>query len=233
MPHIRLQSHGARWYRPTAILRSLALRPRVYFALAAVALALLLLPTNVSVSLRSVLAADAGFLVYLLMALRIISSFSPDAVRRRASRQDHGGLVILAIILLAIAASFVAIAGLLAEAKASSGSTRIGLAALAAGTVMLSWIVTQVVFTFHYAHEYYSPRNAEGLAGGLEFPKDTCPDYWDFLYFATSIGATSQTSDVSISSKGLRRLAALHAIGSFFFNAAVLALAINIGSSLF
>jgi uncharacterized membrane protein len=37
---------------------------------------------------------------------------------------------------------------------------------------------------------------------------------------------------VSIRTKSLRRLVTLHAILSFFFNTAVLALAINIGASL-
>lgn len=225
-----LQTHGPRWYRPTAIVRSLALRPRVYFALVAVALVAMLLPGSMSTGLRSVIAADTGFAVYLILALWVMRSFSHEAVRKRAARQDHGGLVILLIILLAIGSSFVAIASLLGEAKAATGHMKPALAGL---TVVLSWMVTQVVFTFHYAHEYYSPHQSDAMRGGLDFPKDDCPDYWDFFYFATSIGATSQTSDVAISSKGLRRLAALHAIGSFFFNTAVLALAINIGSSLF
>ena len=69
------------------------------------------------------------------------------------------------------------------------------------------------------------PRGRSDLSRGRQ------PDYWDFFYFATSIGAASQTSDVSIRSKHLRRLVTLHAIISFFFNATVLALAINIGAS--
>ena len=93
--------------------------------------------------------------------------------------------------------------------------------------------MTQVVFTFHYAHEFYRPDDtAERLAGGLEFPHDSKPDYWDFFYFATSLGAASQTSDVAIRTKALRRLVTLHAVVAFFFNTAVLALAINIGASL-
>ncbi|MDX2203457.1 MAG: DUF1345 domain-containing protein [Hyphomicrobiaceae bacterium] len=227
-------SRSPRWYRPSAVARSLALRPHVYVSAAVVVVILLLLPRALSSSLRGVIAADAGFLVYLLLAWRVMATFSHETVRTRAARQDSGGLVILAIVLLAIGSSFVAIAGLLAEAKSAQGLVKLGLAGLAAGTVALSWLVVQVVFTFHYAHEYYSPEDdADGRRGGLDFPEDDCPDYWDFFYYATSIGATSQTSDVSITSKSLRRLTTLHAIASFFFNTAVLALAINIGSSLF
>ena len=79
---------------------------------------------------------------------------------------------------------------------------------------------------------WFAVSNGNAPAGGLIFPEERQPDYWDFFYFATSIGAASQTSDVSIRSKHLRRLVTLHAIISFFFNATVLALAINIGASL-
>ena len=67
---------------------------------------------------------------------------------------------------------------------------------------------------------------------GLIFPDDDHPDYWDFFYFATSIGATSQTSDVAIRSKSLRRLVTFHAVLSFFFNTTVLALTINLAAGL-
>jgi hypothetical protein len=61
---------------------------------------------------------------------------------------------------LAIAASFIAIVGLLAEAKeASQRVLNLGLAAV---TIILAWTLTQVVFTLHYAHEYYRPSAGVG-----------------------------------------------------------------------
>ena len=68
--------------------------------------------------------------------------------------------------------------------------------------------------------------------GGDELPGDEHPDYWDFFYFTTSIGATSQTSDVAITSKAMRRMVAFQAVLSFLFNTAVVALAINLASAL-
>jgi uncharacterized membrane protein len=58
------------------------------------------------------------------------------------------------------------------------------------------------------------------------------PDYWDFLYYSLVVAMTAQVSDVQISSKTIRRLTMLHGVVSFFFNVAVLALTINIVSSL-
>ena len=87
------------------------------------------------------------------------------------------------------------------------------------------------IFSFHYAHEYYDERS-DGIIGGLKFPGDTKPDYWDFLYFSLVIGMTSQVSDVAVTSKVIRRMVAIHGVLSFFFNVTVLALTVNIVSNL-
>jgi hypothetical protein len=58
------------------------------------------------------------------------------------------------------------------------------------------------------------------------------PTFGDFLYFSLTIGATSQTSDVVISSPAIRRAVAVHALLSFAFNTAVLAVIIKIAAGL-
>ena len=65
----------------------------------------------------------------------------------------------------------------------------------------------------------------------MTFPDDTEPDYWDFAYFSFTIGMCAQVSDVTISSKSIRRTALVHSILSFIFNAALLALTVNIAAS--
>jgi uncharacterized membrane protein len=81
----------------------------------------------------------------------------------------------------------------------------------------------------HYAHDFYQENGGKG--GGLAFPGREEPDYWDFVYFSFVIGMTSQVSDVAIISKTMRRTASAHGIVSFVFNAALLALAVNIAAS--
>ena len=68
--------------------------------------------------------------------------------------------------------------------------------------------------------------------GGLVFPGSEDPDYWDFLYYSLVVAMTAQVSDVQITSKTIRRLTTLHGAISFFFNATVLALTVDIVSSL-
>ena len=84
------------------------------------------------------------------------------------------------------------------------------------------------MFALHYAHEFYDQSGVRGLA----FPRgEEEPDYWDFLYFSLVIGMTSQVSDVGITTKEIRRTVAAHGVVSFFFNAALLALTVNIAAS--
>lgn len=233
--HLPKAKRRFRWYNPRSIGRSIVLRPRIIMgALAAVA-AWFLLPVSFRGAVREALAWCAGGSAYLVTAFYVMQKCHSDKIRTRAARQDDSGVVILVVVLMAMFSSFAAIFGLLVEAKAASEEGKLFFAALAAATIIISWLVTQVSFTMHYAHEYYSPDHfidKSDAANALTFPGDTRPDYWDFFYFATSFGAASQTSDVVINSKSMRRLTTLHAIVSFFFNTMVLALTINLAASL-
>jgi uncharacterized membrane protein len=221
-----------RWYNPISIIRSIYIRPRVYLG-AAVGIALLwFLPASIPGPVRETIAWCLGAATYLILAFRLMRSCHSDRIRLRAGIQDDSGILILGLILLAIFSSFSAIFGLLSEAKAASSHAKMLYVGLAAGTILISWMVMQVAFALHYAHQYYRPDHSTPDINGLDFPKDVHPDYWDFFYFSSSIGAASQTSDVNINAKELRRLVTLHAIVAFFFNVAVVALMINLAASL-
>ncbi len=226
----------AQWYSPRSIGRSLVLRPRLVVAAIIGVVSLFLLPSSLHPAVREAIAWCLSGLVYLAMSFRIMITCHSDKIRTRAARQDDSAVVILVLILLAILSSFAAIFGLLAAAKGATDAGKLLIAGLTAATIVISWLVTQVTFTFHYAHQYYAPRQfpkeGEKSVHPLAFPNDDTPDYWDFFYFATSFGAASQTSDVAINSKEIRRLTILHAVVSFFFNTMVLALTINLAASL-
>lgn len=87
------------------------------------------------------------------------------------------------------------------------------------------------MFAMHYARTYYNEvdlLNPAQYVGGLEFPIDA-PDYLDFMYFAftITISMTSQTSDMSITSRPLRRLVLLHEMASFFLYSVIVATTVN------
>ena len=221
-----------KWYNPRSIFRSVLLRPRVFFGAIAGVAALYLLPHTLKPAVRWALSWDIGGLVYLGLATQLMMRFNAEKMKSRVARADDSGWVILVLILVAILASFAAITGLAGEVKEAPRSEKMLYLGLAAATLFISWLVTQIVFTIHYAHQHYR-RSADGSnTPALAFPNDDKPDYWDFFYFATSIGATSQTSDVPIRTKAMRRLVTLHAVVSFFFNTMVLAITINIAAGL-
>ena len=91
----------------------------------------------------------------------------------------------------------------------------------------------QFTFAFRYAHEYYAlSDDGPAVDGGLIFPGEEHPDYLDFLYFALVLGMTFQVSDIAITSRKLRRLAALLGLLGFLFNTVILALTVNIAAGL-
>ena len=96
-----------------------------------------------------------------------------------------------------------AIVAELAVLKDLKGTLRISHVALAAITIVTSWAFTQVMFALHYAHDFYWAEVC-GEPGGLDFPGGHAPDYGDFLYFASVIGTSGQTADVSFTSRKLR-----------------------------
>jgi uncharacterized membrane protein len=106
---------------------------------------------------------------------------------------------------------------------------------LGLATVVLSWSLMHTVFGLRYAHAFYGDSDEPGEnrhAGGLLFPGERMPDYFDFAYFSFVVGMTCQVSDVQITSHRMRRLTLLQSALAFGFNTIILALLINTVSSL-
>jgi uncharacterized membrane protein len=175
-----------------------------------------------------------GALVLLVLAAALFTCEGDDAnMAENAERQHDGAWTMFWVTLAGVAFSFIALTTELADAKDARAFTRGVHVGLVAGTLILSWLVTHVVFAFRYAHEYYATApGAVRVKGGLTFPGDDPPDYWDFAYFALVVGMTFQVSDVQITSRKLRRLALLHGMIGFMFNTVIVALTVNIAASL-
>lgn len=189
-----------------------------------------LLPSTFSLSTRILCIWDTGMISFLGSTWILMVKAIPKTMRFNAQSQDEGRLVILGLIIAAASASLLAITFILKEAKGQEINIVIPHVILAVITIIGSWLLVHTIFAMHYAHEYYQDHKIQNdtKAGGLDFPNDMEPDYWDFLYFSFVIGMTSQVSDVQITSRSLRRLSLLHSILSFFFNTAIVAMSINI-----
>ncbi len=205
-------------------------RSRLILSLIFALIASVLLPSWFSLLTRILCIWNAGMISFLASTWALMAKAVPKTMRRNAQSQDEGRLVILSLITAAACSSILAIAFILRETKGQEIRIVIPHVILAVITIVGSWLLVHTIFAMHYAHEYYQDHKTDSnsKAGGLDFPEDIEPDYWDFLYFSFVIGMTSQVSDVQITSRSLRRLSLLHSILSFFFNTAIVAMSINI-----
>ena len=171
---------------------------------------------------RALVAADMFFAVYLVGIIGQAHKATPDDLRRHAAERDEG---LPFILVLALGAVLISLTAILLVLQKPAGLVE-GTLALAA--VPLGWAMVQMVMAMHYAHAFYAPGDQKRLA----FPGTDAPGLWDFLYFAFGIGMTAQVSDVTVRTGLLRRWVLGHAVGSFFYNTVILALAVNAGVAL-
>ena len=178
--------------------------------------------------MRVLVGWDISVGLYVILALEMMVRSDVHEIRRRAATQDEGAIVILVLTVATALASLLAIVALLGTPAAGVAARRPGELTLAMLTIALSWAFIHTMFALHSAHEFYAENGQRGMAfpGGEEEP-----DYADFLYFSLVIGMTSQVSDVGITTKEIRRTVSAHGVVSFFFNAALLALVVNIAAS--
>jgi uncharacterized membrane protein len=208
------------------VVRLVRARKRLFIA-ALVGAAVAALPVGDAFpATRGIVGWDVGVALYLVLVGHVMATSTVEEIRAHAAIQDEGRL---AILILTVAAGLVSLGAIIAELGSATDPSAQELI-VSILTIFLSWSFTHTIFALHYAHEFYSEEGGE-FAGGLKFPGDEDPDYWDFVYFSFVVGMTSQVSDVGVSARPIRRTVAAHGVVSFIFNAAILALTVNIAGS--
>lgn len=215
---------------PLRAVRIVKARPRLFLSalVGSIAVLLLSIACEGRATTRLLAGWDIGIALYLVLAFHLMARSDAHRIRRRAALQDEGQITLLVLTVAAAAASLAAI---FAELGTSAGATRhAGQLILATATILLSWAFIHTMFALHYAHEYYG-EGRDHQTGGMTFPGSDEPDYWDFAYFSFVIGMCAQVSDVVVTSRIVRRTVLSHSVVSFLFNAALLALTVNIAAS--
>lgn len=214
------------------LLRPLRARPRLVLSIGAGIAAALLLPGAHDAVTRFLCGWNVGAWLYLALIGVMMFRADHERLRRVALAHAEGAGTVLAVVVLATLASLAGIVVELAAAKVPGAPHALPHVLFALATVMSAWLLLPMLFTLTYASQYYlSPAGA-----GLVFPEagaDFRPDYGDFAYFAFTIAVASQTSDVAVNQRAMRRLVLAQTLLSFAFNAAILAFTINIAASLF
>jgi uncharacterized membrane protein len=190
-----------------------------------------LLIAGVGVGLSFLSRAQAIMIGFDLAAAVFVLSCLPlfrceAATMRQAARDNDANRVILLILTLILSlVILVTVAGELVGQQHATIAEKL----LIVTTLTLAWTGANMVYALHYAHLFYSSDDEGRDLAGLDFPGDRPePDYADFVYFAFTLGVALQTSDVMVTSPGIRKIVTLHCLEAFVFNLGVLALAISI-----
>lgn len=166
---------------------------------------------------------DLAAFVFLGSHLPFLND-SADQMRRHSKDNDANRAMLLAITVAVTTVILVTVGAVIGKGE----SHQVADVVMVIATLGLAWLFGNTVYALHYAHLFYqSGRGREGDAAGIEFPGTAEPDYWDFVYFAFTLGMTFQTSDCDVTAPAIRRVVVGHCLAAFVFNLGVLAFTIN------
>lgn len=212
--------------RLAPVRRHLKHHARFYWSLA-IGVAVWAVTASLANSLRLAAAGDCFYGAYLIWTSAQTSRLTGNELRRHATYEDEGVILIVMITLGAVVLSLWLMFSLINADRHPDLLTLV----LAIASVPLGWLTLHTVAAYHYAHRYYMRVSANGTprdAGGLAFPGTPEPTALDFYYYAFVVGMTAQVSDVQVLTTPMRRLTMAHGIVSFFFNTVLVALAVNL-----
>ncbi len=176
--------------------------------------------------LPALIGWNAGGATMLLLAWRLIGTSDEATTRARAGAEDPGRSLVYGIVLVASSVSLFAALQLTRHPATLNHEIGGHPALQCLISVALAWAMTHTAFTLRYAHLYYR-EDKEGV-GGVAFPGQGTPTYFDFAYFAFTIGMCFQTSDVCVTSTQIRRTVLLQAIIAFVYTTAIIAFVLNL-----
>jgi uncharacterized membrane protein len=203
--------------------------PRIWISLIVGTSIFFFLPAHWSLISRILVCWDCGVSSFLVLIYSWMTRLSAERICTRYMEEDESARFILIVVVCAALLSVVAIVEPLATLKQVAGTERIAHTALAALTLVDSWLLVPTMFTTHYADLFYSVGEDERP---LNFPGTQMPVFWDFAYFSFTIAAACQTSDVSTTNTEVRKVVIVHTLVSFFFNASILGFAINVSAGM-
>lgn len=167
-------------------------------------------------------------LVWDVVAVVYVGTWAVRLLRNRRADDPgewldeiQGNWAALVAIGLASAIGLVAVVSMIAEVDDKFGPSAKAVAAVAA---LLAWFLLHLGFADQYARTYYARLPDRALA----FPGSDQPNLLDFAYFSFTIGVSFAVSDVETHHRGIRAQVLVHSIIGFFYNAAVIGVAVGV-----
>jgi uncharacterized membrane protein len=190
--------------------------------------AALILPTETHRYLRVLITWDLGGLLFCILFL---TSVRGDIKHKKLPAQRHVPARLFFFVLAAIAASLVAVGFMLSDVESITQPQRKVALALSLLAVLNTWLLTNLTFGLWYAYVYLKEMDEKAGPQPIEFAGGA-NDFWDFFYVAFAVGATFGVTDTGLASSKMRKLVLGHSILAFWYNTAILALALNLITNL-
>ncbi|MGW7412678.1 DUF1345 domain-containing protein [Streptomyces sp. NPDC054863] len=214
--------------------RWLSERRRSVVSLAVAACAAVLLPLD---SVARLSAADVGVFVlfayllpYLALTLTAFLSVAPEQVRSWAQREARGTFLQRYVLgtapgpgaSLFIAAAALVVAVLWLPGHFSTTFSTLPRTLVALALVVVAWICVVVAFAVTFQAD-----NLVENERGLDFPGEQSAAWADYVYFALAAMTTFGTTDVEVTSRGMRRTVAANTVIAFVFNTVTVAILVS------
>lgn len=207
-------------------------RPRFLFSLFMATITYLCLLPFFSPAIRLMFAWNVFAWLYIIFLLVKIINRKAHDIRKITRLEDESAKMVIFFVVIGCCISVLVLFLELATAGQTSGHLKILHFIITGSTLISSWLLLPMGFTMHYAHLFYANPCTE--EPWLLFPdKMLTPSYWDFMYFSFTIAVASQTADVCVGSREMRKVVLLQSVISFVFNMTILGLSINVCASLF
>lgn len=183
---------------------------------------------------RLVVAWCGGAAFFLVQTASMFALLDAEGVRNRCERQvAEGHTPMLVGCVLVVIASLGVVISLLDNVQVHSPFYRLHLT-FSTLAIAASWLILQTMYAIYYARLYYlgPMRHADG-SGGLKFPTDASPDYWDFLYFSLTLAMCYSVSDIAVASRFIRRVTMTQTLICFFYYTVIIGLVMNVIGTVF
>ncbi|GGG60342.1 hypothetical protein GCM10011374_24000 [Kocuria dechangensis] len=174
-----------------------------------------------------------GLLAWIVAGLTFLvwawaRNWRADTHTTRTIARDEGKArtVVDALVLGATVVSLVAVVLALMRSQ-QTDAVGVLSAILALAAVVVSWALINTVYAFKLARLYYHDQQHE-----FDFDQPEEPTYSDFAFVSFTVGMAYSFEDANLSSTAMRRMALGHALLAYAFGTFVIAVAINLVTSL-
>jgi uncharacterized membrane protein len=152
----------------------------------------------------------------------------PSGTERVAREESTSHITDDAIVTACVASIAAVVVAVIQSSSRAGDPTATALVILGVLGTMVAWALVNTVYALKYARMYFLDHRE----GGFDVNQSEQPAYSDFAYFAFTIGMSYSAPEIVPTSRDIRRKALLHALLSYFFGTVLIAVAINLVTSL-